>query len=204
MKPHDITAIVLSAGYSSRMGAFKPLLRLGRQTVLDRIIGLFRSAGVEDVRVVVGHRCEDLKPCVDKWDVGWIFNENYRDGMIASVKAGVAGIGADREAFFLLPVDIPLVRTHTLLQLIEAYRSLGSGIVYPTFRGKRGHPPLISARYAKEIVRWTGSGGLRSFLKEKEIDAVNVAVEDEHILLDMDTQADYEIILQRWAAHDVS
>jgi len=185
------------------MGDFKPLLRLGRQTVLERIIGVFREAGIEDVRVVVGHRAGDLVPWVEKWGVRWVLNENFQDGMITSVKAGVGCIEPDKEAFFLLPVDIPLVRKRTLLQEMEAYRACGKGIVYPTFLGRRGHPPLIAARYAKEIVQWNGSGGLRSFLKQKESDAVNVAVPDEHIVLDMDTPADYENILQKWANYDI-
>jgi 5'-deoxynucleotidase YfbR-like HD superfamily hydrolase len=115
----------------------------------------------------------------------------------------VSSIEPDKEAFFLLPVDIPLVRKRTLLQAMEAYRACGKGIVYPTFLGRRGHPPLIAARYAEEIVQWNGSGGLRSFLKQKESDAVNVAVSDEHIVLDMDTPADYENILQKWANYDI-
>ncbi len=203
MKPQATTAIILSAGYSSRMGAFKPLLSLGKQTVLERIIGLFREAGILDVRVVVGHRAEDLVPKVEKWGIRWVLNENFQDGMITSVKAGVASIEQNREAFFLLPVDIPLVRRRTLMQQLEAYQACGKGIVYPTFLGKRGHPPLIAARYAEEIVQWNGSGGLRSFLKERESDAVNVAVPDEHIVLDMDTPADYENILQKWAVYDI-
>lgn len=62
---------------------------------------------------------------------------------------------------------------------------------------------MIAARYAEEILNWTGSGGLRSFLRLKESDAVNVAVPDEYIGLDMDTPADYETILKKWAAYDI-
>ncbi len=203
MKPQAIAAIVLSAGYSSRMGAFKPLLRIGNQTVLERIIGLFREAGIGDVRVVLGHRADDVVPLVEELGIRWILNEHFQDGMLSSVKSGVGSIEPDRDAFFLLPVDIPLVRGHTVLKLKEAYRECGKSIVYPTFLGKRGHPPLIGARYAEEIVQWNGSGGLRSFLREKESDAVNVAVPDEHIGLDMDTPGDYETILGKWADYEI-
>ncbi|MFH1114370.1 MAG: NTP transferase domain-containing protein [Pseudomonadota bacterium] len=203
MKPQAITAIVLAAGYSSRMGAFKPLLRIGDKTVLERIIGLFREAGIGDVRVVAGHRAEEVIPRAEELGVRWILNEHFQDGMLSSVQAGVGSIGPDRDAFFLLPVDIPLVRTHTVLKLKAAYGECGKGIVYPTFVGKRGHPPLIAARYSEEILNWTGSGGLRSFLSRKESDAVNVAVPDEYIGLDMDTPADYETILKKWAAYDI-
>jgi len=203
VKPQAITAIVLSAGYSSRMGAFKPLLKLGNQTVLERVIGLFREAGITDVRVVVGHRADDLIPWVEKRGIRWVLNEDFQDGMLTSVKAGVKSIEPDREAFFLLPVDIPLVRKGTLQHLVEAYQACGKDIIYPMFLGRRGHPPLISTRYAAEIVEWNGPMGLRSFLQEKESDAMNVAVPDEHIVLDMDTPEDYEKILRKWANYGI-
>jgi len=203
MKREKTTAIILAAGYSSRMGNFKPLLKLGETTVLERVVGLFREAGIEDVRVVVGHRATDLAPVLEKMGVRWILNERYDDGMISSVKAGVQTLEADREAFFLLPVDIPLVRTRTLLDLVQAWQASGQGIVYPTFLGKRGHPPLISARHAAGIVGWDGSGGLRTFLAEKEGEAANVEVADEHIALDIDTPSEYQDLLDRWENHAI-
>lgn len=61
-----VTAVVLAAGYSSRMGEFKPLLPLGEVTVLERVVTLFHDAGISDVRVVTGHREADLKPRLER------------------------------------------------------------------------------------------------------------------------------------------
>jgi molybdenum cofactor cytidylyltransferase len=198
-----LAAIILAGGYSSRMQDFKPLLKLGGITLLERVIRLFQAAAVEDVRVVVGHRAADLGPLLDQWGVRWVLNDNYPDGMFSSVTAGVATLGPDTDAFFLLPVDIPLVRSRTVLDLIEAYRMSRKGIAYPTFLGKRGHPPLISTKYAGEILSWNGTGGLRSLLKQKEDDAVDVGVADEHVVLDMDTLADYQTALAMWEDYDI-
>jgi putative nucleotidyltransferase with HDIG domain len=120
-----------------------------------------------------------------------VVNEHYWDGMFSSVAAGVASLEDDVEAFFLLPVDIPLVRVETVATLVRAYRNGTSGIVYPACNGRRGHPPLIAARYRGEILAWKGEGGLKPVLARNNDDSVDVETGDEGILNDMDTPEDY-------------
>lgn len=203
MNRNTLTAIILAAGYSSRMGKFKPLLSLGNTTVLERTVLLFRDVGIEHVLVVVGHRSEVLLPVLEKMGVRWVFNAHYPEGMFTSVAAGVNAMDSAHEAFFLLPVDIPLVRRYTVLTLIEAYSNGAGTILYPCRVGKRGHPPLISAIYAPEIVSWNGDGGLRAFLKQYEQRAANVDVEDENILKDMDTPDQYETLRDACEFHEI-
>jgi CTP:molybdopterin cytidylyltransferase MocA/HD superfamily phosphodiesterase len=194
----SIAAIILSAGYSSRMGEFKPLLPFGDATVLERDVSLFRDAGIEDVRVVIGHRADDLLPLVHRLQARPVMNERYADGMFSSVRAGVGSLGDEVEAFFLLPVDIPLVRRQTIFLLAEAFSKGPGAILYPAFYGKRGHPPLIASRFREEILAWSGEGGLKSFLSRHDSEAVSIETEDESILLDMDTLAEYDRLRAAW------
>jgi len=203
VNPREITALVLAAGYSSRMGNFKPLMKFGAETVLGRVVSLFSGAGISDVRVVAGYRAYDVAPILERRHIKWIMNEKYQDGMISSIKAGLTNIEPDRDAFFVMPVDIPLVRRRTVVELIDAFQESGKSICYPNFLGKRGHPPLISTRYRDEILQWEAPGGLGSFLTQKQADALDVNVMDERILLDMDTPEDYEYLLQRYEERDV-
>ncbi|MBI5248023.1 MAG: nucleotidyltransferase family protein [Desulfomonile tiedjei] len=196
-KHDDITALILAAGYSSRMGRFKPLLPLGPITVLERTVQLFRDAGIDDVRVVVGYRAQDLVPLMRRLGVRWSVNEHFQEGMLSSIKAGLHTLEASKKAFFLLPVDIPLVRPGTVIDLLHACGKHDADVLYPCFRGKRGHPPLIDAALHSGILSWSSEGGLRSFLEQHQNRAVNVEVADEHILLDMDTPAQYEDMCRR-------
>lgn len=186
-----ISAIILSAGYSSRMGEFKPLLPLGGATAIERAVALFRGAGLDDIRVVVGHRADELLPLLSRMAVRPVVNERYREGMFSSIVAGVASLEDDVEAFFLLPVDIPLVRKGTVNALLRAYRNGDNGIVYPVCNGRRGHPPLIAARYRDEILEWNGECGLKPVLARNDDDSLDVETGDEGILNDMDTPGDY-------------
>jgi putative nucleotidyltransferase with HDIG domain len=180
------------------MGEFKPLLPLGDVTVLERDVALFRNAGIDDVRIVIGHRAAELLPLVQRLDALPVVNELYRDGMFSSVRAGVNSLGDDIDAFFLLPVDIPLVRPTTIRLLAESFAEGTGSVFYPVYYGKRGHPPLIPIRWREEIVNWRGDEGMKSFLSRLEADAVDVATRDENILLDMDTLAEYGRLHSAW------
>lgn len=187
----NIAAIILAAGYSSRMGAFKPLLPFGETTVLERSIALFRAAGIADIRVVTGHRADDLLPLLARLQVRPLFNVHYAQGMFSSVLAAAASLEAENEAFFLLPVDFPLLRPESVDSLLRAWRRGEGRILYPTCHGRRGHPPLLAASYREAILAWPGHGGLRGLLQQYQEDAMNIETGDEGILLDMDTPEDY-------------
>ena len=199
----DIAALVLAAGYSSRMGEFKPLLPLGQTTALDRAVGLFRSAGIQDVRVVVGYRAQDLTPLLDSWAVSWILNNHFEDGMFSSVMTGVSDLEPSIRAFFLLPVDTPLVRRTTVLEILSARELRPADVWYPTFMGKRGHPPLLSTGISSSILEWGGEGGLRGLLQQHKSNAVDVEVADEYVLTDMDSPQQYQGLLAAMADYDV-
>jgi len=194
-----LTAIILAAGYSSRMGAFKPLLPFGETTVLERAIALFRSADIHDIRVVIGHRSSDLLPLLDRLKVQPLPNGRYQEGMFSSVLTAATSLETGSGAFFLLPVDIPLVRRKTVELMVRLYEDAKKGILFPAFRGTRGHPPLISNTYRESILSWHGSGGLKELLMQYESDSIAVETEDEGVLLDMDTKEDYERLQRRVA-----
>lgn len=201
----DLAAIILSAGFSSRMAAFKPLLSMGNSTVIETVINIFLQAGISDITVVLGHRADDLKPVVDRSHVRWIFNERYEEGMYSSVVSGVSGLYSARvevKGVFLLPVDMPLISSLTIKKITMAYCISGSHIFYPTYLKQRGHPPLIPSDLFSEILAWNGTGGLQSFLERHEARASGVAVQDKGILMDIDTPDDYSEICRVYRKRD--
>ena len=117
--------------------------------------------------------------------------------MFSSVTAGVATLGSEVDSFFVLPVDVPLVRPATIRRLLRFYWQEQGEVFYPRFLGKRGHPPLISSRHAREIAGWQGEGGLKAALAQWEPAALDVDVADENILLDMDTPEDYRLLREK-------
>jgi hypothetical protein len=107
------------------------------------------------------------------------------------VVAAVESLKSGRGAFFLLPVDIPLVQPATIESMISAYGKSPAGILYPTCCGVPGHPPLIACSYRDAILSWNGDGGLKTLLTKYERDSAMIETGDEGTLLDMDTPEDY-------------
>lgn len=194
----DLAAILLAAGYSSRIKKFKPLLPLGNSTVLENSIDSFLNAGIENVIVVVGFQANKLIPVLEHKGVKWVFNERFSEGMYSSVVEGVSSIPLHVKGFFLLPADMPLIRKETIDSLVEGYRHSKKGIIYPSLSKRRGHPPLISSSLFPEIINYDGTGGLKALLRKYEEQAYYVDVDDEGILLDIDTYEDYLNIYERF------
>lgn len=190
-RPPVLAALILAAGYSSRMGRFKPLLELGGVRIVESLAALFRSAGIERIGVVTGHLAARLEPVLHQLGIAAVTNPAYEQGMYSSVQAGLAWLPKEVDACFLLPVDIPLVRSATIEALAERYAARRSAVIYPRFRGERGHPPLIDRSLFGEILAGGGDGGLRAVLERHRAAAAEVEVIDQGILLDMDTPDDY-------------
>jgi len=188
-----ITVIILAAGHSSRMSAFKPLLPLGRSTAIQEAVERFRRAGVDDIRVVIGYKKEEIAPVLETLRVRNVYNPDYATGMFSSVLAGLRSLEPEIAAFFLLPVDIPLVKPATINALVSAYRSSEAGIIYPRFEGLRGHPPLISSNIIANLPD-NCEGGLTAFLCGYENRAVDLDVTDQSILMDCDTDENYRTL----------
>jgi molybdenum cofactor cytidylyltransferase len=186
-----IAAVVLAAGRSTRMGRTKPLLPLDSQTAIERLIGSCVSSGVADTVVVTGHDPDRLLATLAGLDVRPVHNPRYESGMFSSVRAGVAALRDDVEAFFIMPADHPLIRGEVLDRLTEAFRRDGSGVVHPVCCGVRGHPPLVAGRFREALLGAEAVASLRDFFLLRAEDEVEIEVEDVTVLMDMDTEEDY-------------
>lgn len=190
------SAIILAGGYSSRMGELKALLPMGKTTVLAQSIHLFRSCGIRDIVVVTGHRAPEVAAAAERSGARSAHNPAFADGMFGSIKAGVQGLSENSGGFFLLPVDIALLRRGTVHLLLQAQAQTPGRIFYPIFDDRRGHPPLLSAELIPLITDGPEpEGGLRTLLARLERDDPDqvheVPVADANIHFDMDTPDDY-------------
>ncbi|MGH9945077.1 MAG: nucleotidyltransferase family protein, partial [Pyrinomonadaceae bacterium] len=73
--PHPLSAVLLAAGRSRRMGAFKPLLPFGDRTVAEVCVDNLRAAGVAEIVVVLGHRAAELQARLTHLPVRFALNE---------------------------------------------------------------------------------------------------------------------------------
>ncbi len=190
-------AVVPAAGHSSRAGLFKPLLPVGPCLVLEQTVRTLQQAGIssQDIRVVVGHKADLLRPLLDRLGVKAITNAGYDRGMYSSIQAGVRSLEDQVEAFFMLPADCAYVSPQTVRRLLRSYEARSGGspeVLYPVYRGQRGHPPLVCARLRDRILAAEPPGGLRGLLEAEARGSAEVPVDDHGILIDLDSEEDYQ------------
>lgn len=186
-----IAAVVPAAGLSSRMGRFKPLLPFADGTVVEASVGNALSRAERAV-VVLGKRGDELRELLfSRFGERLIFAVNPDYGstdMFTSVKIGLRAIG-ECGAFFITPADMPLISPTVYAALADAFTE-SDEVLLPVAGGRRGHPPLISARLIPEILAYDGADGLRGFYRGHKVR--EKSVDDNGVLTDLDTPSDYE------------
>jgi molybdenum cofactor cytidylyltransferase len=183
-----LTAVILAAGESSRMGRPKALLEVAGETFLGRLARVFREAGVGEVVVVLGHGADGLRAAAPA-GARVVVNEAWREGMLGSVAAGAAA--ATGEAFFVAPVDHPLFRPSTVRALEVALIDPRIAVAVPTHEGRRGHPLLLRTPLRAELAQVPPGQGASWVMRRDPSRVAEVAVEDPGVVADVDTPEDY-------------
>jgi molybdenum cofactor cytidylyltransferase len=186
-----VSAILLAAGRSRRMGAFKPLLPFGNQTVVEACIEHLLDGGVERVLVVVGHRAEEMRGRLSHLPVSFALNDEEGSEMSASIARGVSEISEKAGAILIALCDQPMIPPAVIRILIDEWRLRGATLVVPEFEGRGGHPVLIDRSFREELLRLDPERGLRSLFDARRAAVRRVSVASPFIARDMDTWQDY-------------
>jgi len=185
-------SIILAAGESKRMGFPKMLLTFNGRTMIENVIRNVTGSVVDNTMVVLGADREALIELVKKSSVKYCYNDNYKEGMLSSVKCGFRNLPSDFEAVLVFQGDQPMITPKVINTVIEAYRLSGKGIVIPVYEKKRGHPLLINRKYRNKIEKLDTREGLRSLAYQFSDDVLEVKTDDSGILRDFDTYEDYK------------
>ena len=188
----NIHAIILAAGESKRMKEPKMLLPFRGKTIIENVIENVTASDVDKTVVVLGSGKDEIIEVIGNLQVMHCFNDEYRQGMLSSVKCGLRTLPKEFDAVIILPGDQPMIGPEIINLLIEAYRKSGKGILIPVFDNKRGHPLLVSSRYREEIAKLDRNEGLRALAGKFPHDVLEVAAGTPDILRDIDTPEDYE------------
>jgi len=184
-----VSALVLAAGQSRRMGAINKLLAPvdGVPMVLATVRRII-AAGVDEVIVVTGHEAQRVRDALAGEAVRVVHNPNYDQGLSTSMGAGIAALDPDADAALMCLGDMPRVTPRHVHRLLAAFDPIeGRTICVPTFNGKRGNPVLWDRRYFQDMAAVRGDVGARHLIGEYEDAVCEVAMDDPGVLLDVDS-----------------
>lgn len=182
----NVDGVILAAGYSSRANAFKMELKIDEKAILQRCIeSLYDECN--KIIVVSGYKHEKIEKLVQNYSkVEIIYNEDFHKGMFSSVRKGIRNVTAER--FLLTPGDYPLISKEVVKKLLKEKNE----IVIPSFNKRGGHPILLSSNLITEILIEPEDSNLKIYLSKKQCSYLNI--NDEGILLDVDTIEDYNYV----------
>ncbi len=192
---NEVAAIILAAGRSQRMGAFKPLLPFGPTTVVRTCIENVRAGGVKNIVVVLGEdsRAEDLKEHLKNADVSFAVNPDSNSEMSVSIACGVRKLPEGARAVIINPVDHAAVPGEVVGKLINEWKK-GARLVKPTWNGGGGHPVLIDLDFRDELLSLNPNGGLKAFFVIHQAEVSRIPIDSKYIARDMDTWDDYRAL----------
>lgn len=187
-----IVAIVLSAGESSRMGSPKALLPIDGKTFIEAIVASLKKTRVDKIIVVLGHNGEELRPKVESLGVTVVMNPDYKKGQLSSLIAAVRSIESAPAAILIHLVDHPYINPSLVDKMIDRFYESNKLIVVPTYKGKRGHPVLLSAKLFPELLAAPLDQGAKAVVRTHSKDTLELDTDDEGILIDIDTPDEYQ------------
>lgn len=191
-----VSAIVLAAGASTRMGVPKLLLPLGEEPIVRRTVRQVCDAGFDEVVVVVGHEWEKVLAALDGLPIRHVVNPEFATGMGSSFRAAVEHLPDSDAAMFAL-ADQAFVRTTEYRAVLEAYAQGTPAIVSVRFGEVMAPPHLFTREFFPELAQL--QHGARSVL-ERHRERTTVLHFPPDLLQDIDTPEDYERAVSRVAS----
>ncbi|HEV7251651.1 MAG TPA: molybdopterin-binding/glycosyltransferase family 2 protein [Mesorhizobium sp.] len=181
-----VSAVVLAAGRSSRMGGPNKLLALFEGEPLVRLVaGQALRSGAAEVVVVTGHQAERVEAALAGFSARLVHNPDFRAGLASSLKTGVSALSDEAAGALVMLGDMPGVSAGDLDRMIAAFRrERGGRVVRATSRGKRGNPVILPRALFSAVMALEGDTGARHIVESA--DAVDVDLGD-HASLDVDT-----------------
>lgn len=188
-----VSAVVLAAGASTRMGSQKLLLPLGGEAIVRRTVREVCEAGFDEVLVVVGHEQEKVLASLNGLPIRHVVNAVYETGMGSSFRTAVERLEGSEAAMFALG-DQPFVTAREYRSILDTYRQHAPMIVSVRYGDVTAPPHLFSRALFSELAQLTH--GARSVL-ERHRDQTIVLQFPSDLLQDIDTPEDYERAARR-------
>ncbi|MGE3909413.1 MAG: NTP transferase domain-containing protein [Chloroflexota bacterium] len=187
----NVTAIILAAGTSSRMGRPKQLLQFEGKSLVRRAAEAAVRSRTRHTIVVTGAARTDVEGELAGLAVRIVHNPEYADGMSTSLRAGIQAVRPEIDAAVVMLADQPFITDAVVNQLIDLYDRTGAKIVRPRYGGVPGNPVLWDRSLFHELMQQTGDQGGRALLQEYRDQIAWLELPDATLQTDVDTPEAY-------------
>jgi len=190
-KTPTLFGIILAAGRARRMqGRIKALLKLNNKTFIEKIIGDFRRAGINNIIVVLGYKNDKVREFLTEkglaGKVTIVINRNFNAEQMASLKKAVKTLPKQCRAIMFTPVDHPLTKLPTYRAVIKSWQKDKKKMHIPSYNYRKGHPAVFPREIFEKMLTDKIDGGARTLLTKYPEKVKYVNVKDPTIVMDFD------------------
>lgn len=189
---NTISAIILAAGLSIRMGAPKQLLKWRNKTLIRIVTENVLGSIIDEALVVTGYRGKEVTAALKGLPVRIIYNPCYEQGQGASLASGVQAIEKSASDFMVFMSDQPLITPHLINMIIGEFKKRRCLALRPTYNGQPGHPVVFNHSLIAALKLLKGDAGARQVLKKLGNQVHYLPVQDEAVIFDIDTPEEFE------------
>lgn len=187
-----VSAIVLAAGSSRRMGAVNKLtLPYSSCTILETIIIALQGSDINEIIVVLGHEREAIKALLSSYKgIVFCYNTQHLTGMTSSIQTGIKSTSKLSNGYLICLSDMPFLETddyNSLLKNISGEKE----ILLPFYQNKKGNPVYFSSHFKEDILDHKERDGCKEIVQNNKTFTRKVFFDNNHILKDIDTSDEY-------------
>ncbi len=188
MNCKSISAVILAAGQSARLGEPKQLVPWQGTTLLDFTISAIQQSGIEDIVLVLGASASEIRKTINNPRLRIVYNASWVTGKASSIRAGVNAISSTSTGALIFLCDQPYLSSDLICSIVQAGDSSNADIIAPTVGEQLSNPVLFKKRIFPAFYTLQGEEGGKNLFSKHEVQ--RVPWKDERILLDIDTQED--------------
>jgi molybdenum cofactor cytidylyltransferase len=190
-----VAGLLLAAGASTRMGQPKQLLRMGKETLLDRILGEALGSDLDLTVLVLGHQAQEIKQGL-RTDLHHpklriIENKLYLHGISTSIITGLSEVEDVFDNVMIILADMPLINSGLINLLLREYLASHLQLGAIKLIGRRSHPVVIGRQFYDELHRLKGDVGARDLFLKYAHRVCLVEPEQDYDDVDIDTIEEY-------------
>ncbi|MEM8889277.1 MAG: nucleotidyltransferase family protein [Bacteroidota bacterium] len=189
-----ISAIILAAGSSSRLGRAKQLLKYKNKSFIQHLIEKLEKTGISNSIIVLGARYGKIKQHLKEIEFQGkiVENKQWEQGMSTSLIKGIKALDKNTDAALLCLTDQPLIPPGHYQELIASFKK-EQKLISSLYKDSPGVPALIPRKYFEEILQLEGQSGAKYVLRKYQTESILIPCQEAE--LDVDTEEDYRRIV---------